>query len=215
MSNANPDLSSNWEEAVSQGSHTNPHLPRNILGSLEKVVDREGRLTFERFCAGLKIAILRHEAQRNKVVASEKRREDAEEATRPRETPVISRTSSLPNVFSGHLSPFVASAVAAPSSPVPSEPCRSTGPPKPPRDPLRMSGTFLRQDASSADNSQQSTTTTTTKEVTRRPLKRRDSHQHRRHTVQGGIDLSMVREIAPHQEYLHRRLISSTYLYYR
>ena len=30
-------------------------------------MNKEGRLSFERFCAGLKISILRHEAERNKV----------------------------------------------------------------------------------------------------------------------------------------------------
>ena len=30
-------------------------------------MNEEGRLSFERFCAGLKISILRHEAERNKL----------------------------------------------------------------------------------------------------------------------------------------------------
>ena len=39
-------------------------LPPNIIPSLRKVTTPGGYLTFERFCAGLKIAILRHSAQR-------------------------------------------------------------------------------------------------------------------------------------------------------
>lgn len=41
-------------------------LPPNIVPSLRKVTTPEGFLTFERFCAGLKIAILRHSAQRHR-----------------------------------------------------------------------------------------------------------------------------------------------------
>lgn len=38
-----------------------------MVQNLRKVMNKEGRLSFERFCAGLKISILRHEAERNKV----------------------------------------------------------------------------------------------------------------------------------------------------
>ena len=41
-------------------------LPSNIIPSLRKVTTPGGYLTFERFCAGLKIAILRHSAQRHR-----------------------------------------------------------------------------------------------------------------------------------------------------
>merc|ERR1711974_35068 len=41
-------------------------LPPNIIPSLRKVTTPGGYLTFERFCAGLKIAILRHSAQRHR-----------------------------------------------------------------------------------------------------------------------------------------------------
>ncbi len=37
------------------------------MANLKKVTNKEGKLTFERFCAGLKIAILRHEAEKNRV----------------------------------------------------------------------------------------------------------------------------------------------------
>lgn len=65
---------------------------------------------------------------------------------------LVNRTSSLPNLFGGQhhmLKPFPAEADLTAPSPVPSEPCYtfnaaadrlSLGPPKPPRDPYRMSG---------------------------------------------------------------------------
>lgn len=41
-------------------------MPKGIVASLKKVTTADGYLTFERFCAGLKIAILRHESEKKK-----------------------------------------------------------------------------------------------------------------------------------------------------
>ena len=134
----------------------NANLPNNILESLNKVVGSEGRLTFERLCTGLKIAILRHEADKNKFQEQFNSEEE------------INRTNSLPNIFDPNPDEqlrYPPPGFEAPS-PVPSEPILyNPGPPKPPRDPvMRISATNL---------------------------KRRDSHS-RRHTLQGGVDVSMV-----------------------
>merc|ERR1712088_100465 len=56
-------------------------LPPNIIPSLRKVTTPGGYLTFERFCAGLKISILRHSAQRHRQADND-------------------RTNSLPNLYS-------------------------------------------------------------------------------------------------------------------
>ena len=53
------DIASKWAPAP---PHTN-HLPKGIVASLKKVTTPDGFLTFERFCAGLKIAMLRHDAE--------------------------------------------------------------------------------------------------------------------------------------------------------
>ena len=58
-----PDIAHRWQSQEAN----NPGLPKNVVQNLRKVMNKEGRLSFERFCAGLKISILRHEAERNKV----------------------------------------------------------------------------------------------------------------------------------------------------
>ena len=73
MENANclPDIANRWQSQEAN----NPGLPKNVVQNLRKVMNKEGRLSFERFCAGLKISILRHEAERNKVDKRHKVRE--------------------------------------------------------------------------------------------------------------------------------------------
>ena len=66
-----PDIANRWQAQEAN----NPGLPKNVVLNLRKVMNKEGRLSFERFCAGLKISILRHEAERNKVEKRHKVRE--------------------------------------------------------------------------------------------------------------------------------------------
>lgn len=61
------DVSKRWNPCHAQ---LNQNLPKNILENLKKVTTQEGLLSFERFCAGLKIAILRHEAEKNRLIRS-------------------------------------------------------------------------------------------------------------------------------------------------
>ena len=87
------------------------------------------------------------------------------------------------------------SCTRVPPSPVPSEPCLGTGPPKPPRDPLRMSA----RDLGNRCGVDRGTFASYAPQLEReghqyssgRRVKRRDSHL-RRHTLQGGVDFSMV-----------------------
>ena len=59
------DIAENWSP-----DGAGAVLPPNIVPSLKKVTTPDGYLTFERFCAGLKIAILRHSAQRHRQIDS-------------------------------------------------------------------------------------------------------------------------------------------------
>lgn len=60
------DISERWNPQ----EKNNDQLPKNVIENLRKVVNADGMLSFERFCAGLKIAILRHEAMKNKIVST-------------------------------------------------------------------------------------------------------------------------------------------------
>ena len=58
-----PDIANRWGSQEAN----NPGLPKNVVLNLRKVMNKEGRLSFERFCAGLKISILRHDEERSKA----------------------------------------------------------------------------------------------------------------------------------------------------
>ena len=93
--------------------------------------------------------------------------------------------------------PPISSSTQVPPSPVPSEPCLGMGPPKPPRDPLRMSardlGSRCADHGMFASQSHAQLQREGPQYSSGRRVKRRDSHL-RRHTLQGGVDFSMVRE---------------------
>lgn len=50
-----PDLENFWSEEGLSG------LPKGVIESLRKVTPTNGLLSFERFCAGLKICLLRYQ----------------------------------------------------------------------------------------------------------------------------------------------------------
>jgi hypothetical protein len=52
------DIENRWQDDGSKG------LPKGVLESLRKVTPPNGMLTFERFCAGLKICLLRNQVER-------------------------------------------------------------------------------------------------------------------------------------------------------
>ena len=56
------DIAGKWAT-----SSNNKNLPRGIVTNLKKVTTPDGYLTFERFCAGIKIAMLRHDAESRKA----------------------------------------------------------------------------------------------------------------------------------------------------
>lgn len=51
------DIEKGWQDDGSKG------LPRGVMESLRKVTPASGLLTFERFCAGLKLCLLRNQSQ--------------------------------------------------------------------------------------------------------------------------------------------------------
>lgn len=57
-----PDLENFWSEEGLSG------LPKGVIESLRKVTPTSGLLSFERFCAGLKICLLRYQVISNYVI---------------------------------------------------------------------------------------------------------------------------------------------------
>lgn len=243
------DIASNW----SPDEHDS-RLPPGVIPSLKKVTTADGYLTFERFCAGLKIAILRHDA------AVKKKKKDDDKSIPDEESGCgeammalspLSRTNSLP-ILPGN-SPTNSDEVASycggkeaeaeeeaannkAPSPAPSEPWGGernytlVGPPKPPRDPKRMSGVFkglvgramstnsLPASISNVNFGQhvprqseaplfiwkappppfvslQANTNEPDNVVRRSGRRKAEYHHARRHTLQGGVDVAMMRRL--------------------
>ena len=169
------DIAENWSPDAAAGSV----LPPNIVPSLRKVMTPDGYLTFERFCAGLKISILRHSAQRHRQADNDSTNSssnDIEDQTGSGEALVtssspLSRTNSLPNLYScGSPSDNSDNSSNISSNHNANSPNHSIhyntindeinklnanhaalnrmssyGPPKPPRDPSRLTATNLQR----------------------------------------------------------------------
>ncbi|KAJ8929328.1 hypothetical protein NQ314_017996 [Rhamnusium bicolor] len=52
------DIENRWQDDDAKG------LPKGVIESLRKVTPPNGMLSFERFCAGLKICLLRNQVER-------------------------------------------------------------------------------------------------------------------------------------------------------
>lgn len=74
------DIEKRWHE----NSSVSRDLPSGVIESLRKVTPANGLLSFERFCAGLRIALLRHDTSRRL------------ESCHPPKSSAVSRPASVP-----------------------------------------------------------------------------------------------------------------------
>ncbi|GJQ87967.1 hypothetical protein Trydic_g12897 [Trypoxylus dichotomus] len=76
------DIENRWQDDGSKG------LPKGVIESLRKVTPANGLLTFERFCAGLKICLLRNQVeQRNQNPLKQRSQETSQ--IRPPSAPLL------------------------------------------------------------------------------------------------------------------------------
>lgn len=75
------DIEERWQDDGTQG------LPRGVLESLKKVTPPNGLLTFERFCAGLKVCLL--QIQNNKSTGGDMKNRDSQPINRPPSAPIL------------------------------------------------------------------------------------------------------------------------------
>jgi len=173
-----------WEKERQEGSSGG--VPTGVIESLRKVATSDsGLLTFERFCAGLKICLLRNQKGRETGGESTDCQSETEEGGRAnsrRRMLIPSTTLSIPARLSD----------PQPANPQP--PANSPGgPPKPPR----LSANTFRKlgdggTASDGDVEQQGVS------ASRKP-RRRESHS-RRHTLQSGIDYGLLKRMKAIEE---------------
>ncbi|KAK3932181.1 Suppressor APC domain-containing protein 2 [Frankliniella fusca] len=83
------DIENRWHDDGTKG------LPKGVLDSLQKVTPPNGLLSFERFCAGLKICLLRNQADTGRSKSSD----SGVQLFRPPSAPLLDLDSSPPPVF--------------------------------------------------------------------------------------------------------------------
>lgn len=76
------DIENRWQDDGSKG------LPKGVIESLRKVTPPNGLLTFERFCAGLKICLLRNQVEQRNQSPLKQRPQDAAQ-NRPPSAPLL------------------------------------------------------------------------------------------------------------------------------
>uniref|UniRef100_T1IY66 EF-hand domain-containing protein n=1 Tax=Strigamia maritima TaxID=126957 RepID=T1IY66_STRMM len=83
------DIHNRWQEDNIKG------LPKGVIESLRKVTPQNGLLSFERFCAGLKICLLRNRSENLHVYAPSNQMPDTN--IRPSEVNIVKPTIFLPD----------------------------------------------------------------------------------------------------------------------
>uniref|UniRef100_A0A2A4J6W0 Suppressor APC domain-containing protein n=1 Tax=Heliothis virescens TaxID=7102 RepID=A0A2A4J6W0_HELVI len=82
------DIENRWRDDRTRG------LPRGVIESLQKVASHDGLLTFERFCTGLKICLLRNQVE---ISSGKDDRFNDDVETTSLHTPMVSQTLRPPS----------------------------------------------------------------------------------------------------------------------
>jgi len=161
-------------------------VPNGVIESLRKVATSDNLLTFERFCAGLKICLLRNQAeQRQDTSESNDCQSEPEEQTL--------RVAQL------RKQRFVSTPSPTLSLPPRLEPAQH-GPPKPPRTTVTLpEGARKLGDGGAASDGEIERNGASDSTYNRKQPKRRESHS-RRHTLQNGIDYGLLKRMKAIEE---------------
>ncbi|XP_014613099.1 PREDICTED: suppressor APC domain-containing protein 2 isoform X4 [Polistes canadensis] len=190
------DIEGRWQDDGTQG------LPKGVLDSLKKVTPPNGLLSFERFCAGLKICLLqiqtegdfkKHDGQPNRppsapILITDNQNKghwtSPNTATiRPNNAISQQRTLSMPQLLANRKDINTQLELIDGRNGVETKHSKAYGPPKPPR-----TGAALEGDGKAVDlqNNQLGL-------QPKKPLNRR--REPRRHTLQNGIDYNMMKRM--------------------
>ena len=155
------EIEERWQDDGNQG------MPRGVLESLKKVTPPNGLLTFDRFCAGLKICLLQiqnnaemknHDVQPNRPPSAPILADNQNKPTwtspntaaiRPNNAISQQRTLSMPQLLSGVRKENPGIPVEVPDSRNgldPNKTIKTFGPPKPPRTGAALEGRALSSD---------------------------------------------------------------------
>lgn len=156
------DIENRWQDDGTKG------LPKGVIESLQKVTPPNGKLSFERFCAGLKICLLRNQVENRNQKRSE------QQPNRPPSAPLLdidcppnksnwNNTAAIrPNVISSQRTLSMPQLLTKPNTnevevhnfdqkPVPNTTKTLYGPPKPPRSVVNLDKPFISQNLDRAE----------------------------------------------------------------
>jgi len=206
------DIESRWCSDKEEGGS----VPPGVIDSLRKVTPASGELSFERFCAGLKICLLRNKAEKGRQDSSSQSNDTVSE----NEEQSVRLTKLRQQRTMANPSPAL-------SLPPKLEPQNVPGPPKPPRNAFLDQDRRLGDGGAASDGelehraraARQISDQTTEKqegkklqteqqENARKQQKRRETHS-RRHTLQNGIDyglLKRMKAVEEERDALHKGL---------
>lgn len=217
------DIESRWCPDQDEGGGV-AAVPPGVIDSLRKVTPASGELSFERFCAGLKICLLRSKAERSHDTSSQSNDNMSENEDQSARVSILRHHRLLGN-------PSPALSLPPRLDPPPLHVAGSPGPPKPPRYPFMDQSNRRRLGdggaASDGELDQQRARlkkhqllsepaiTTTQRERdhqqpsqtsseqqhdnARKQPRRRESHS-RRHTLQNGIDYGLLKRMKAIEE---------------
>jgi len=184
------DIESRWNAQEEGGA-----VPAGVLDSLRKVTPASGELSFERFCAGLKICLLRNKAE-------QERRDSSQNET-------LSETEDPSNRIKGWREQrLVSNPSPALSLPPRLDPPVPVGPPKPPRNPVQEFQRGLGEGGATSDGEldnqrsrslRQLQSHSTDQSEQKKQQRRRENHS-RRHTLQNGIDYGLLKRMKSVEE---------------
>jgi len=183
-------------------------LPAGVVDSLRKVTPPSGELSFERFCAGLKICLLRNKAEKAR---SQDSSSDTQNFSDP-DDQSIRVTKLRQQRIVCNLSP----ALSLPPKLDPPVQVTTAGPPKPPRHSFPAHDRRLGDGGAASDGELDQKSKQSQflfqkqekekgkglggdQEPSRKQTRRRESHS-RRHTLQNGIDYGLLKRMKSIEE---------------
>lgn len=161
-------------------------VPLGIVESLRKVTPSSGQLSFERFCAGLKICLLRNQAERSRLDTSESTENQSE---------TEDQSSRVVSLKKQRMKASPSPALSLPSRLDP--PLTTSGPPKPPRFTAPEFDRRLGDGGTASDGELQSRDPSGG--GSKKQPRRRENHS-RRHTLQNGIDYGLLKRMKAVEE---------------
>jgi len=188
------DIEARWTKEDQDGGEK---LPNGVIESLRKVATADNLLTFERFCAGLKICLLRNQGVSSNPQTEESTDEDQSQGRVPRKSQPLtapSPTFSLPPRLEPGSGPILKPTRVGVAGAWGQDRAGAWG-----QDRKLGDGVAAASDGELERRQEHQEQGSQTGQPRKQPTKRRESHS-RRHTLQNGIDYGLLRRMKAIEE---------------